>query len=112
TFTAPLDTYFPTTEFRTAEPAAAGMDPDKLAAAVGLMQMHNSTQGVIVLRHGYIVAESYAGGVTQTTRHESYSMAKSIVSAVVGIAIDQKKISGIDEPVCKYYSEWDCSDAS
>ena len=37
-------------------------------------------------------------------------MAKSFASALVGLAIDQKLISGIDEKLCKYYKEWDCSD--
>lgn len=109
---AVLDTYFPTTELRTADPRDAGMDPAKLTAAVGLTRDHNRTQAVIVLRHGYIVSETYAPGFTATTRHESYSMAKSFSSAIVGIAIDQKLLSGIHERVCKYYSEWNCDDAS
>ena len=108
---ATLETYFPTTAFRQAEPSDAGMDPDKLAAALALSGPHNRTQGVVVLRHGYIVAEKYAAGFTADTRHESYSMAKSFTSALVGIAIEQKLLSGVDERICKYYSDvWNCSD--
>jgi CubicO group peptidase (beta-lactamase class C family) len=109
---ASLETYFPTTDFRTADPADAGMDPDKLTAALNVDGPHNHTQAIVVLRHGYIVAETYAAGFTADTRHESYSMAKSFSSALVGIAIDQKLLSGVDEPVCKYYPEWNCDDSS
>ncbi|HEX3594942.1 MAG TPA: serine hydrolase, partial [Polyangiaceae bacterium] len=109
---AALDTYFPTGDFRTAEPRDAGMDPTKLAAALALTEPHNSTQAIVVLRHGYIVGETYASGFTADTRHESYSMAKSFTSALVGIAIDQKLLGGIDERVCKYYPEWNCDDSS
>jgi CubicO group peptidase (beta-lactamase class C family) len=108
---AKLETYFPTTAFRTADPSDAGMDPDKLAAALALSGPHNHPQGVVVLRHGYIVAEKYAAGFSADSRHESYSMAKSFTSALVGIAIEQKLLSGVDERICKYYSDvWNCSD--
>jgi CubicO group peptidase (beta-lactamase class C family) len=108
---AQLEKYFPTTEFRMADPSDAGMDPDKLAAALALSGPHNHVQAVVVLRHGYIVAEKYAAGFSADTRHESYSMAKSFSSALVGIAIEQKLLSGVDERICKYYSDvWNCSD--
>ena len=109
---ASLEPYFPTTDFRTAEPAEAGMDPAKLSAALALTGDHNHTQAIVVLRHGYIVGETYAAGFGADTRHESYSMAKSVTSALVGIAIEQKLLSGVDERVCKYYTEWNCDDAS
>jgi CubicO group peptidase (beta-lactamase class C family) len=88
------------------------MDAQKLAAALALTGDHNQTQAIVVLRHGYVVGETYAAGFSADTRHESYSMAKSVTSALVGIAIDQKLLSGLDERVCKYYSEWNCDDAS
>jgi CubicO group peptidase (beta-lactamase class C family) len=110
--TASLPTYFPTDAFRTAKPADAGMDPQKLAAALALTGDHNQTQAIVVLRHGYVVAETYASGFSADTQHESYSMAKSVTSALVGIAIEQKLLSGLDEHVCKYYPEWNCDDAS
>jgi CubicO group peptidase (beta-lactamase class C family) len=106
---ASLETYFPTTAFRMTDPASAGMNADKLNAALALTGDHNRTQAVVVLRHGYVVAETYAAGFTADTRHESYSMAKSVTSALVGIAIDQKLISGVNERVCQFYPEWDCS---
>jgi CubicO group peptidase (beta-lactamase class C family) len=109
---AALPTYFPTDAFRTATPADAGMDSQKLAAALALTGDHNQTQAVVVLRHGYVVGETYASGFSADTRHESYSMAKSVTSALVGIAIEQKLLSGLDERVCKYYQEWNCDDAS
>lgn len=87
------------------------MDPAKLEKALALSGPHNHPQAVVVLRHGYIVGEQYAAGFSADTRHESYSMAKSFASALVGIAIEQKLLSGVDERVCKYYSDvWNCSD--
>jgi CubicO group peptidase (beta-lactamase class C family) len=103
-----LAPYFPTTEFRTAMPAEAGFDATKLAAAVALAPTHSHTQGLIVLRHGYVVAERYVAPFTATTLHESASVAKSFSSALVGIAIKEGLLPGVDEPICKYYTEWGC----
>ena len=107
-----LEPYFPTTDFRTAAPADAKMDAQKLDLAVSFSTAHSSTQGVLVLRHGYIVAEKYFGTFTATTRHESYSMAKSFTSALVGIAMGAKLLTGVDQKICGFYSEWGCSDGS
>jgi len=107
-----LEPYFPTTDFRTSDPAAAGMEPQKLADAVAFSTAHSNTQAILILRHGYIVAENYVGGFTADTRHESYSMAKSFTSALVGIAIHAKLLSGVDHLVCRFYPEWGCTDSA
>jgi len=104
-----LEPYFPTTEFRTATPAEAGMDPAKLDLALTFAPQHSNTQGILVLRHGYVVGERYVAPFTATTRHESYSVAKSFSSALVGIAIGKGQLSGVDEPICKHYPAWGCA---
>jgi CubicO group peptidase (beta-lactamase class C family) len=113
-----LDAYFPTSEWRTATPAEAHIDGAKLDEALAFTTPQSTTQGLLVLRSGYIVAEQYAAGFDDTSRIESYSMAKSFSSALVGIAIDKGLLSGVDQKVCGYYSTadgsgpWDCDDAS
>jgi CubicO group peptidase (beta-lactamase class C family) len=107
-----LAPYFPTTAFRTATPTEAGFDPAKLATAVALAPAHSHTQGLVVLRHGYVVAESYVAPFAMDTLHESYSVAKSFSGALVGIAIKEGLLPGVDEPICKYYSEWGCDPAN
>ena len=106
-----LEAYWPTTDFRTADPNDAGMDPVALDSALSFMTEHSSTQGIVVVRHGYIVGERYVG-FSADQRHESFSMAKSFSSALVGIAIEQGLLSGTDETICEYYSTWDCADAN
>jgi CubicO group peptidase (beta-lactamase class C family) len=65
------------------------------------------------VRHGYLAAEAYVGGFSASMRHESYSMAKSFASALVGIAIEEGKIASTDERLCMYYpDDWDCNDTS
>ncbi|HMI92466.1 MAG TPA: serine hydrolase, partial [Polyangiales bacterium] len=110
---AGLEPYWPTAGWRMMEPAMLGFDPAKLAEAVDYDTPNATTQAVMVIRHGYVAVEKYFGGFNASMRHESYSMAKSFSSALVGIAIEAKLIPSVDEKLCKYYPmQWDCSDSS
>jgi CubicO group peptidase (beta-lactamase class C family) len=63
------------------------------------------TRGIVIIRKGYIVGESYFGGDNQNTRFESYSMAKSFMSAIIGIALDRRSLQSVDTPIYNYYPE-------
>ncbi len=65
-----------------------------------------NTEGLVIIRDGYIVAEAYFGDFSIDTRHASYSVAKSFISALVGIAIDRGVLSGVDERVADFYPSW------
>ncbi len=60
------------------------------------------TAALLVLNNGEIVYERYAltGGVD--VEWLSMSVAKSLVSALVGIAVDEGQIGDIDEPISNY----------
>jgi CubicO group peptidase (beta-lactamase class C family) len=47
---------------------------------------------------------------TMNSRKESFSVAKSFSSALIGIAIDKGFIKGVDKTVAKYYSQWQTAD--
>ena len=60
------------------------------------------TTGLIVIRDGQITCEEYYRGNSETTKTISWSMAKSFVSALVGIALAEGKIATIRDPVSHY----------
>ncbi|MFI5398267.1 MAG: serine hydrolase domain-containing protein [Candidatus Binatia bacterium] len=64
-----------------------------------------TTLGLLVLQDDRIVYERYFFGATEDSRFTSWSVAKSFVSALVGIAIDERRIAGVDEPIVKYVPE-------
>jgi CubicO group peptidase (beta-lactamase class C family) len=84
---------------------------DRGDAANQCFGMALSPRALVVVRHGRIVAERYADGVDPEQLHPSYSMAKGVTSALVGIAIDRGLLAGTHERVCSYYDAWDCDDA-
>lgn len=60
------------------------------------------TTGLIVVRDDTILYEEYWKGNSATTRHISWSAAKSIVSALFGIAMEEGYIDSVEDPVTNY----------
>lgn len=60
------------------------------------------TNAFIILHNDTIIYENYTKDNTDTSLFKAYSATKSILSALIGIAIDEGKIKSIDEPVKNY----------
>lgn len=88
----PAAVSWPTTAWPTAAPGP-GVDQRRLDAAfdsafsaVGRGGLPD-TRALLVVRHGAIVAERYAPGFGPNNRFQSWSMAKSVTQALVGILV-------------------------
>ncbi len=102
--------YWPTKEWRECRPEAVGLNSEKLRQAIEYAATSAfNTDGLVIIRKGYIVGEAYFGNFKIDSRHVSHSMAKSFTGTLVGIAIDKGLIKDIDEKICQYYKEWDCN---
>lgn len=60
------------------------------------------TTGMIVIYDDAVVYEEYFLGGDEASRHISWSVAKSFVSAMMGIAVDEGYIESIEDPATKY----------
>lgn len=67
---------------------------------------HFKTDGIIVIKNGEIVLEKYFNGNTQTSKHISWSVAKSFLSSLVGIAVNDGLIKDINEPITNYLPDF------
>jgi len=72
---------------------------------IGLMHGGPVTAGILVLHKGNIVYERYGRGQNKNTPHEMYSVTKSVVSALVGIAIAEGKIKSVDQKVVDFFPD-------
>lgn len=64
------------------------------------------TDALLIIHHDTIYHEYYANQFTQEDHHISWSMSKSVVSALIGIAINEGKIKSIEETVTDYLPEF------
>ncbi|UTW58372.1 serine hydrolase [Kordiimonas sp. SCSIO 12603] len=60
------------------------------------------TTGLLVVKDDTILFEEYYQGEKDTDRHNMFSVTKSFVSALIGIAIEDGLIESIDDPITKY----------
>lgn len=60
------------------------------------------TTGLIVIHDDKILFEEYYRGNTESSRCISWSMGKSFVSALVGIALEEGAIKDVGDPVTQY----------
>jgi CubicO group peptidase (beta-lactamase class C family) len=65
-----------------------------------------STNGLLVIKDGTIVHEAYRNGLSENGRHISFSMAKSFLATMIGIAVADGDIASIDDKVIDYLPDW------
>jgi CubicO group peptidase (beta-lactamase class C family) len=67
---------------------------------------YGSINSMLIIRNGYLVLERYFRGEERNSPHPIYSVTKSITSALIGVALDQQKISTLQERVLKFFPEY------
>lgn len=68
------------------------------------MERHR-LNGMVVLRDGKLVKEVYRNGSDMKSQFIGYSMSKSVIAVLIGIAIDEGRIRSVDDPVVNYLTE-------
>lgn len=63
------------------------------------------TTGLLVIKDGVIVHEDYYRGASEGDRFTSWSVAKSFVATLVGMALEEGRISDLDDPITDYVPE-------
>lgn len=63
------------------------------------------TQAFLVIQDDAILYEKYFNGAARDSIVTSFSVAKSFLSALVGIAIGEGKIAGVRDPITRYLPE-------
>jgi CubicO group peptidase (beta-lactamase class C family) len=96
----PAGVAWPTSEWPTG-PLPAGID-DRLEHALAVTATPQpklgETRAVVIIQHGRLVAERYMPGYTRDTPLLSWSMAKSVTQALVGIAV-RRGLVDIERPM-------------
>ncbi len=62
----------------------------------------NRVSGLLVLKDGEVQLERYGLGNTDKSRWTSFSVGKSVVSTLVGAAVNDGAITSIEDPVTRY----------
>jgi CubicO group peptidase (beta-lactamase class C family) len=94
----PARDYWPTTAWRAAAPDSQRLDPARLGAAFRYLGEHvPHMNSLLIARGGYLVYERYRDGA-ETLRNVK-SVTKSVLAALIGIAIQTGDLASADEPL-------------
>ena len=110
-FTTVKRDYWPTREWRSADAAGAGMDPAKLAGLERALKLqYKNVNGIVIVRKGTIVFERYYHGCADSESHHIASVTKSVISALIGIAIDTGHIKSVEQKVLDFFPDFATGD--
>ncbi|HEY8131092.1 MAG TPA: serine hydrolase, partial [Thermoanaerobaculia bacterium] len=115
-------------DWETASPEEVGLDAAVLCkitqelavqGRVAARPDRRNVHAVLVVRHGKLVFETYAAGEDKNwegpiglvphdavTKHTVWSISKSVVSLLFGIALERKLIAGTDIPIVSFFPEY------
>ena len=88
------------TTWRTSTPAEQGLDIAFLDNADKRIQdNYPNIYSLLVVKNGFIVYEKYYQGMNENDANPVYSVTKSVMSALTGIAINDGLLKGVDQKV-------------
>ena len=93
-------------------PVSSDYNKRPLPASVINELEKNKSVAFLVIRNDSIQYEQYWDHYAKDSYSNSFSVAKSIVSILVGIALDEGKIKSLDEPVGNYLPHFNDSNNS
>mgnify|MGYP006279859387 CR=1 FL=1 len=92
-------------EWQVRPPAEWGLDAGRLGAAYRRAAELGPLNGLLVARRGTLVAEQYWNGVSPRDDVNIKSASKAVLSALVGIALEQGLLESLDQPVADFFPE-------
>lgn len=71
-----------------------------------ILNEYENTEGIVILEDGEIAFEEYFGNSNSKSKLHIASVTKSILSALIGIAIERGYIKSAEETVMGYFPEY------
>lgn len=98
-------TPLPDGDWPLATPEEVAVDPTLVAALYHQAATLETLESLLVLKDGQLIAEDYFNGGAPNRKGNLQSVTKSFVSALMGLAIEQGCVAGVDEPMLTYFPE-------
>ena len=98
--------YWPTAGWQNSPPEAQGMDSELLAQMLEEISANNTRiHSVLIVRNGYMVTEAYFHPYTRATKMHVQSITKSVIGALLGIAIEEGYIKSENQKRLSFFPD-------
>jgi CubicO group peptidase (beta-lactamase class C family) len=95
------ESYWPAQGWRTSTPEKQGFDAGKLAEGLEALR-ESGLNSLLIVRNGYVVLDAYVYPYDNTIPHKLASVTKSVMTTLIGIAVDQGRIQ-LDQPLVSFF---------
>ena len=103
-YVAALVKYYPTDQWQYSAPEAQGMTSTSLLEMMeDIKKNRYNIQSITIVRNGYLVLDAYINFFEEGQKHETYSVTKSVTSALIGIAIDKGYIKDVNQTITQLF---------
>lgn len=103
--TASENTY-PTKGWQTSTPEEQGMRSQWLVEMMEHVKKNNfGIDSILIVRNGYVVLDAYFYPFSKGKKHIIHSCTKSVMSALIGIAIDKGYINSVNQPIIDFFPD-------
>jgi len=90
--------------------AEANIDRNVFNSGINILEEHPTLFSFLLIRNDKIVYERYFNGSNKNHSNNIHSASKSIISALIGIAIDKGIIRGVDQKISVFFPEYVSND--
>jgi CubicO group peptidase (beta-lactamase class C family) len=98
--------YYSTERWQTSTPEGQGMQSQILADMIEHVEKNRfNIDSILIVRNGNMVLDVYFGPFSKGQNHPVYSVTKSIMSALIGIAIDKGYIQSVDQSIVDFFPD-------
>ena len=97
---------YPTEEWQISTPEEQGMQSQVLTEMMEHIKNNSyHIDSILIIRNGYLVLDAYFWPYSKGQKHRIHSCTKSIMSALIGIAIDKGYIQNVDQPIMDFFPD-------
>lgn len=107
------DTYWPDDTWRSSSLEDQNMDPEMIEELKSFIDSENKLiTSMIIIKNGYLVEEEYFGRSDSYALNPIYSVTKSIIGTLMGIAIQKGFINSIHDKVLDFFPDYEFENAN
>ncbi len=101
----PEPDYWPTNGWKTSTPEQQGFDAVELAEALNsIAEQGTNIDSLLIVHNGYLVLDAHFAPYDGTFAHNQASVTKSLITTLIGIAVDQGTID-LDRSIVSFFPD-------
>ncbi|HKL14523.1 MAG TPA: hypothetical protein VJ915_02755, partial [Balneolaceae bacterium] len=84
----------------------SAVDEDSLLSVTATLDQIGPISSILISQDGEIVAEEYFGRMNTNRTHNIKSASKSVLSILIGIAIEEGYLQGVDQQIGEFFPDY------